>query len=64
MEIIQRSAGAMPTLSQREGRCFILDTNSTNHTYVNGVMIRSNEEVVLSEGDKIRLANEEFVFHG
>ena len=48
----------------REGRCFILDTNSTNHTYVNGVMIRSNEEVVLSEGDKIRLANEEFVFHG
>ena len=48
----------------REGRCFILDTNSTNHTYVNGVMIRSNEEVVLSEEDKIRLANEEFVFHG
>ncbi|MFR1949967.1 MAG: FHA domain-containing protein [Roseburia hominis] len=41
-----------------------MDTNSTNHTYVNGVMIRSNEEVVLSEGDKIRLANEEFVFHG
>ena len=27
-------------------------------------MIRSNEEVVLSEEDKIRLANEEFVFHG
>lgn len=45
-----------------EGMFFIEDTNSTNHTYVNGVMIQSNVKVRLSDGDKIRLANEDFEF--
>lgn len=46
----------------RNGEYFIVDTNSTNHTYVNGTMINSNEEVRLSHGAKIRLANEDFEF--
>ncbi|MCI8465289.1 MAG: FHA domain-containing protein [Lachnospiraceae bacterium] len=46
----------------REGRYFILDTNSTNHTYINGNMIQSNAEVEISHGDRIRLGNEEFEF--
>lgn len=46
----------------RDGKCFIMDTNSTNHTFVNGGMIRSNEEVALENCAKIRLANEEFEF--
>lgn len=46
----------------REGEYFIVDTNSTNHTYVNGGMILSNSETKLSHGTKIRLANEEFEF--
>lgn len=41
---------------------FIEDTNSTNHTFVNGKMISANEKVKLSNGDNIRLANEEFCF--
>lgn len=41
---------------------YIVDTNSTNHTYVDGVMIQSNEEKKLSHGMKLRLANEEFEF--
>lgn len=46
----------------RDGECFIVDTNSTNHTFVNGVMIQSNVETKLSEGDSIKLANEAFEF--
>ena len=46
----------------RDGNYFVVDTNSTNHTYVNGVMISSNQEIPLSHGTKIRFANEEFEF--
>lgn len=46
----------------RNGEYFILDTNSTNHTFVNGKMIPKNEETKLTSGAKIRLANEEFEF--
>lgn len=46
----------------RDGEYFVTDTNSTNHTYVNGVMIQSNVETKLAHGDKVRLANEDFEF--
>lgn len=46
----------------REGTFFVVDTNSTNHTFVNGAMINSNEEVQINHGDTIRLANEDFDF--
>ena len=47
----------------RAGKYFIIDTNSTNHTFVNGTMIQSNVETAISHGDTIRLANEEFKFN-
>ncbi len=46
----------------RDNTYFVVDTNSTNHTYVNGTMIQSNVETKLEHGTKIRLANEEFEF--
>lgn len=46
----------------RDGKYFIVDTNSTNHTYVNGGMIQSNVETPITHGAKIRLANEDFEF--
>ena len=46
----------------QNGEFFVLDTNSTNHTYVNGGMIPSNVQTKLSHGTKIRLANEDFEF--
>lgn len=46
----------------RDGKFFIVDTNSTNHTYINGAMIQSNMETPLNSGDTVRLANEEFEF--
>ena len=44
------------------GEYFVEDTNSTNHTYVNGKLISSNVKVKLVSGDKVRLANEDFTF--
>ena len=46
----------------RNGSYYVVDTNSLNHTYVNGKMITSHTETELSDGDMIRLANEEFEF--
>jgi hypothetical protein len=41
----------------------IVDNNSTNHTFINGQMIRSGEEILLEDGCKITLGNEEFEFY-
>lgn len=46
----------------RDGEYYLIDTNSTNHTFLNGQMIQSNVETKLAHGDKIRLANEDFEF--
>ena len=43
-------------------RYYIVDTNSKNHTFVNGQMIQSNTEVEIVDGARICLANEEFEF--
>ena len=47
----------------RENQYYIMDLNSKNKTYVNGQMISAQEEVEIFDGDRLRLANEEFVFH-
>lgn len=41
---------------------FIMDTNSTNHTYVNGTRIPSNQNCVIEHGDEIRIADENYEF--
>ena len=46
----------------KENEYYVVDTNSTNHTYVNDKLIESNIEVKLTHGSKLRLANEEFEF--
>jgi len=46
----------------RDGEYFIMDMNSTNHTYINETMIPSSVEVKLTHSMIIRLANERFEF--
>lgn len=46
----------------RDGKYFVVDMNSKNHTYVNGSRINSMVEVPVQSGDSIRLANEELRF--
>ena len=41
---------------------FIIDMNSTNHTFINGNMIQSGDQVQMNHGDILKLANEEFEF--
>jgi ribosomal protein L40E len=45
-----------------DGRYFIVDMGSTNHTYVNGTQAPANMEVPINKGAKIRISNEEFIF--
>lgn len=47
----------------KDGEYFIQDTNSMNHTYLNGAMLQSGADYRLSDGDSVRFANEEFSFH-
>lgn len=46
----------------RDNRYYVIDTNSTNHTYINDRQIESNVEKEISHGMRIKLANEEFEF--
>ena len=50
------------SIVQRDGNYYIVDLNSVNHTFVNGSMISSSTEVLLSDGDEIVLADEKFTF--
>lgn len=47
-------------LLQEQG-VYIQDNNSMNHTYVNEKMVLAGERIPLSDGDKIRLSDEEFL---
>ena len=47
----------------RGGRHFVKDLNSKNHTYLNDQMLEPQYEEELHEGDILKLAREEFVFH-
>ena len=38
-----------------------MDMNATNGTFVNGSRISPNQEIRLSSGDRIKLADEEFI---
>lgn len=47
----------------KNGRYFVKDNNSTNHTFINGTMIPVNSETEIFDGDALMLANEPFEFH-
>lgn len=50
------------SIIQRGSAFFVMDQNSTNHTYLNGQMITGGVETPLSKGDKLKFADEEFDF--
>ncbi|MDR1299203.1 MAG: FHA domain-containing protein [Oscillospiraceae bacterium] len=49
-------------IAARGGKYLLADTNSTNHTYLDGDMIPSGAEYALVHGAHLRLASEEFEF--
>lgn len=42
---------------EKEGRTALMDLNSTNGTFINGIGLEQNETMVLETGDEIRLGN-------
>ncbi len=50
------------TIFAKDGVYYIRDNKSTNHTYVNGVMVKIGQDAVLTHESKVVLADEEFVF--
>lgn len=49
-------------IKQIEGEFYLEDLQATNGTYHNDVKLQPSQSVKLASGDRIRLANEEFVF--
>ena len=49
-------------IRQFDGEYMIRDNGSTNHTFVNGIVLREGQEKSLTAGDRILLGNEEFIF--
>lgn len=50
------------TIFAKDGVYYIRDNKSTNHTYVNGVMVKIGQDAVLTHESKVVLADEEFIF--
>lgn len=46
----------------RAGRYYVMDLNSKNHTFINGRQIQAHTETEITNGDKLTLGNEEFIF--
>lgn len=46
----------------RGERYYVIDLNSKNKTFVNGVVVLAQQEMEIFDGDCIKLANEEFEF--
>ena len=51
-------------ITSNGGVFFITDLGSSNYTYVNGTQISPNEPTRISNGDVIKIADEEFEFRG
>ena len=50
-------------VEQRGDALVLLDLDSTNHTFVNGVRLQAHEPYTLRPGDVIRVGNTHFTFH-
>ena len=46
----------------QDGQCSVADQKSTNRTYVNDCALEPQTPQLLRDGDRIRLANEDFTF--
>ncbi len=45
----------------QNGSCYVRDNHSTNRVYINGQVIMPDTDTLVSNGDRVRLGDEEFV---
>ena len=50
------------TILMHDEKVFLIDNNSTNHTYLNGEKLQSDKEFEIKNKDRIKFADEEFEF--
>lgn len=50
-------------ISVEDGEYYLEDNNSKNGTYLEDVKVQPGEKVILQDGCKLRLSNEEFIFY-
>ena len=50
-------------IHKKNGCYYLVDNESTNHTYLNEHEIQSNSEIKLQNKSRIKFANEEFIFY-
>lgn len=46
----------------RGAKCFVVDLNSRNHTFINNRMLPARYETEIRDGESLKLGNEEFIF--
>jgi len=51
------------TVIEKDGKYYIQDENSKNHTYLNGVQLAPYTTYLLENGSRIKLGIEELVFY-
>lgn len=47
----------------RGQKYYVMDLNSTNHTYINNQLLSAQFEIEIEDSNTLVLANEEFIFH-
>ncbi len=63
IQLVSEGISRVHAMVYREGaNCIIEDLNSTNGTWINGTGLKPREGYVLKEGDKVRLAELEYIF--
>ena len=45
----------------QNNNCYVRDNHSTNRVFLNGQMIQPDTDTLLSDGDRVRMGDEEFV---
>lgn len=48
-------------ITQHDSDFWVNDMGSSNHTFVNGTLVREQEEKMLTDGDKLRIADIDFI---
>lgn len=56
------SSGPHALIALNEGKFYVMDTNSTNHVFIDGKPIPPQTPVMLADGMKVRFADEMYQF--
>ncbi len=59
---VREVSGSHAYIEVKDGFCTVVDTNSVNHTYLNGQLLVSGQAYPLEHGDTLTFAKENFLY--